>query len=82
MARRQTSTSDLKCPICGKTGTAKWQENEDPREQRGDLRSTLISVSRGFSINLDSPNYPRIFCTRCYSLILLSGRVGSAVTIS
>ncbi len=65
MARRQLSTSELRCPICGKTGTAKWQESLDPREQRGDLRRTLVSVSRGFSINLDSPDDPRIFCSHC-----------------
>jgi len=69
MARRQISTSDLKCPICGKAGTAKWQENANPREQRGDLKRILISVSRGFSINLDSPDDPRIFCTQCNFLI-------------
>ena len=69
MARQQISTSDLTCPICGKTGTAKWQESEGLRDKRGNLGRTLISVSRGFSINLDSRNDPRIFCSRCYSLI-------------
>jgi hypothetical protein len=65
MARRQLSTSALKCPICGKTGAAKWQEVEDPHEQRGDLRRTLVSVSRGFSIKLDDPDDPRVFCGKC-----------------
>jgi hypothetical protein len=69
VARQQISTSDVKCPICGKAGTAKWQENENPREQRGDLKRILISVSRGFSINLDSPGDPRIFCIQCNFLI-------------
>lgn len=65
MARRQVSTSAFKCPICAATGTAKWQESADPRTQRGDLRRVLVSVSRGFSIKLDDPDDPRVFCGKC-----------------
>ena len=72
MARRQLFTSDLKCPVCGKQGTAKWQEDETPLEHRGDLRRKLVSVSRGFYIEVGHNKYdePRIFCSRCHYLVL------------
>lgn len=72
MTRPQLFTSDLKCPVCGEQGTAKWQEDINPLEHRGDLRRKLVSVSRGFYIELDhnKPDETKILCSRCHYLVL------------
>ena len=66
MPKRETFQSQLTCSSCGRIGTAKWSENENPVYGRG-LDRTLESVSDGFerTQSTDSSGDPVIVCESC-----------------
>lgn len=67
MARRKKISTDLECPKCGRKGTARWEETENPLQHGGDLARMLISVSRGFYIDpgADRSDDAKILCDKC-----------------
>jgi Zn ribbon nucleic-acid-binding protein len=48
MAKREPFPAAIKCPQCKRTGTAWWEEYENPVYAGGDLGTTLKNVSAGF----------------------------------
>ena len=58
MARRE---QPIVCPNCTKTGSAIWEDHENPVHLGLELRTALISVSRGFRMGEGT----KIFCTTC-----------------
>jgi hypothetical protein len=60
MAKRERFEMALKCE-CGKTGTARWEEDENPVYSGGRLNLILVSVSEGFRIERGA----EIVCLEC-----------------
>jgi len=67
VGRSIASRTDLNCPICGLRGTALWQENGRYLGHAYGLIRSLVSVSRGFAIELRNadPAEPPIRCVHC-----------------
>jgi hypothetical protein len=66
MAKRETFTAKLVCPKCGKTGTATFEENENPMHTGGVFDRTLESMSAGFHEGPKDPSVgSAIFCDKC-----------------
>ncbi|MHB9072304.1 MAG: hypothetical protein ACYC6G_02140 [Desulfobaccales bacterium] len=65
MGRREKFSSHVKCPKCGKEGTAAWEENENP--VHGKLNTILESLSEGFhpGPGKDMYGYAQIICDKC-----------------
>ena len=65
--RSIASRTDLNCPICGLRGTAIWQENGRHLGYAHSLIRSLVSVSRGFAIDLKNAALaePPIRCVHC-----------------
>jgi hypothetical protein len=62
MARRE-DTQSLKCPQCGTTGVATYEENETPPHHQGRLDRKLIDIEGEFRAGLGYD--PEIYCARC-----------------
>ncbi len=58
MARREQA---IVCPNCKKTGSAIWEDHENPVHLGLELGTALMSVSRGFRVGEGT----KIFCTTC-----------------
>ena len=54
MAKRERFTTSINCQMCQETGTASWEENENPVYSAGDLGTTLEGDLRGV------PNFWRV----------------------
>jgi hypothetical protein len=69
MARGTKYSTQLVCPVCGLTGAANWEETENLLKR--DLARSIISVSRGFWIDLgpDKSDDPKIRCSKCKFLV-------------
>jgi hypothetical protein len=69
MTRGTKYSTQLVCPICERTGAANWEETEN--RLKHDLARSIISVSRGFRIDLgpDKSCDPKIRCSKCKYLI-------------
>lgn len=67
MARREHFSMPLVCPRCGKTGTVRWEENENPLHHNMKLDRELVSVTEGFAegTGKDPTGDPEIICTTC-----------------
>lgn len=63
MGTRETFSRTFKCPKCGKTGEAVWEENSNPnhRQYAGSFDTTLERITPGFR----SPASERVECKRC-----------------
>ena len=55
-AKRERFVTPVTCPECALNGSANWEESE-----RGDLETTIKSVSDGFRIEHGT----EIYCTDC-----------------
>lgn len=64
MAKREQFSAHIECKKCGKSGTATWEENENPIF--GSERD-LIKIPAGFhqSEEEDSLGDPKIVCDVC-----------------
>jgi hypothetical protein len=56
MVKRERFVTPLTCPECALNGSANWEESE-----RGDLETTIKSISEGFRIRPDG----EIYCSEC-----------------
>ena len=63
MARREEYAQSLKCPQCGTTGIARYEENETPLHQQGRLDRKLLDIEGEFKAGLGDD--PEIYCARC-----------------
>jgi hypothetical protein len=54
--RREHFVTSVTCPQCALNGSATWEESE-----RGDLETTIKSISDGFRINAGT----EIYCAEC-----------------
>ncbi len=61
MPKTEQYTGAIKCK-CGQSGTATYEENENPVHHQGRLDTRLIMVSEGFSIRAG-----KAFCDSCGS---------------
>jgi hypothetical protein len=50
MARRETVKLQVRCPACGKAGTAIVEENETPPHHNGRLDRRWDSIPAGFPV--------------------------------
>jgi hypothetical protein len=67
MAKREEFGAYVSCPKCGKSGTACWEENENPVHGDG-LARTLVKTPPGFHQvqgELDAAGDPKISCDDC-----------------
>lgn len=66
MAKREQFGAAVKCPQCKKTGTATWEENENPVHAGGNERE-LIEVPSGFHRGSQNDEHgdPEILCDVC-----------------
>lgn len=66
MAKRETFRAAVSCPRCGKSGSATWEENENP-VHAGGLDRELVDVPHGFrrGQNRDADGDPEIICNDC-----------------
>ena len=62
MARREEYAQSLKCPQCGTTGIARYEENEIPLHQQGRLDRKLLDIEGEFKAGLGYD--PEIYCAR------------------
>jgi hypothetical protein len=78
MAARDRWSIDLKCPNCGKTGTADISEEDHPWV-RGDIGRTIDFLSDGFGSYNPGTNsvQQRINCATC-KVDVWPGNAGSA----
>jgi hypothetical protein len=67
MAKREHFVTPLICPECALTGSANWEESE-----RGDLETTIKSISPGFRISPDG----QIYCAECGVKAVMSKTLG------
>jgi len=58
MTRREQA---IVCPNCKKSGSAIWEDHENPVHLGLELGTALMSVSRGFRVGEGT----KIFCTTC-----------------
>ncbi len=63
MARREEYAQSLKCPQCGTTGIARYEENETPLHHQGRLDRKLLDIEGEFKAGLGYD--PEIYCARC-----------------
>jgi len=56
MTKRERFVTPVTCPQCARNGSATWEESE-----RGDLETTIKSVSDGFRIAGDN----EVHCAEC-----------------
>ena len=61
MARRETYLIHFHCPKCLRSGSSKWQENENPVHHGGRLDEAFLGASDGFSRLPDGD----IACAEC-----------------
>lgn len=64
MPKKESFTTSIICPRCGSSGTAIWEENENPVHGSG-LDAKLVEVSGKFKII----NGYKIKCKDCGELI-------------
>ena len=66
MARREQFSTNFKCPNCKNSGSALWEENENPVYGNG-LNRELVSVSDGFCVTTGAKQASdtEIVCTEC-----------------
>lgn len=67
MAKREQFGSAVICPQCGKSGTARWEENENP-VHGGGLARELLEVPPGFhrGKKVDASGDPELLCDDCH----------------
>ncbi len=70
MAKRETFGAAVACPKCKLTGTATWEENENPVHGNG-LERELIEVPTGFhrGPQKDEHGDPEILCDVCRPIL-------------
>lgn len=66
MSSREQFSVELRCPVCGKTGTAHWSEWERPTKYSG-LGRQIEDITKGFVVvpAATSRSQPSVRCAKC-----------------